>query len=446
MVTGAPLNVLDYGATGDGVTDDSDAINAALVAAENNSLYFPAGTYLCDDTLLVYSNTKLIGAGYNSTTILAGALGGTKQLLVNEDTGGAQFVYPNSNISLDGIYFDGDDQTYPAEYVSFQKTENVSVSNCRFRGSHYLGLGFAGCRNILVQNCVFTQIGNPVVTPEGGPALWFGNSRGGDNTPSSIATVQNNIFQDLEWAAIYGMCKNLVIDGNSITDVKEAGIFINSTVLYVVITNNNIDSVTKKYISGAGIEIGCSYGVISGNVISNTANSFIALTDASVTTIVGNTMNQCGTDQTSFPLAAPISCRSETALSNVLIADNNIINFSTPTASLVFAGGPGSALEKITVLNNTYSGNAFSTGKTLAFDPAASQGNACFALNNTGTVDTRVAVWDSLIPSNASSQFLGTAFNQGSLCWNTAVTSGQPKGWVCTVAGTPGTWASLGNL
>lgn len=34
----------------------------------------------------------------------------------------------------------------------------------------------------------------------------------------------------------------------------------------------------------------------------------------------------------------------------------------------------------------------------------------------------------------------------GSRIYNTAPASGQPLGWVCTVAGTPGTWVSMGNL
>jgi len=34
----------------------------------------------------------------------------------------------------------------------------------------------------------------------------------------------------------------------------------------------------------------------------------------------------------------------------------------------------------------------------------------------------------------------------GSRCYNSAPAVGQPKSWVCTVAGTPGTWVSEGNL
>ncbi len=35
---------------------------------------------------------------------------------------------------------------------------------------------------------------------------------------------------------------------------------------------------------------------------------------------------------------------------------------------------------------------------------------------------------------------------RGDVVFNSAATVGQPKGWRCTVAGTPGTWVSEGNL
>jgi hypothetical protein len=34
----------------------------------------------------------------------------------------------------------------------------------------------------------------------------------------------------------------------------------------------------------------------------------------------------------------------------------------------------------------------------------------------------------------------------GDISYNTSPSVGNPKGWVCTVAGSPGTWVSMGNL
>lgn len=47
MIKGAALNVLDYGAVGNGVTNDTAAIQAAATAlTQGQTLYFPAGQYL----------------------------------------------------------------------------------------------------------------------------------------------------------------------------------------------------------------------------------------------------------------------------------------------------------------------------------------------------------------------------------------------------------------
>lgn len=58
------VNVKDFGAIGDGVTDDSDAINkASRYAYDNNmSLVFPPGMYRCTKTINFYEGVKYIGA------------------------------------------------------------------------------------------------------------------------------------------------------------------------------------------------------------------------------------------------------------------------------------------------------------------------------------------------------------------------------------------------
>ena len=70
-------DVRDFGAVGDGIADDTDAINRALYqlyCVENNpqvrrSLYFPAGTYRIIESLVIPSYAKLVGEGADCTTI-----------------------------------------------------------------------------------------------------------------------------------------------------------------------------------------------------------------------------------------------------------------------------------------------------------------------------------------------------------------------------------------
>jgi len=84
------LNVKDYGAVGDGSTDDTVAIQAALdaVAAAHSSLYFPKGVYKITDTLEVVqaNNFRVRGPNYQGETWSTyirwdGAASGTMLLL-----------------------------------------------------------------------------------------------------------------------------------------------------------------------------------------------------------------------------------------------------------------------------------------------------------------------------------------------------------------------------
>lgn len=69
--------VTDFGAKGDGVTDDTAAINRALFqlycvqnnTASRRSLFFPAGEYIVTDTILIPPYARLYGEGSNSSII-----------------------------------------------------------------------------------------------------------------------------------------------------------------------------------------------------------------------------------------------------------------------------------------------------------------------------------------------------------------------------------------
>jgi hypothetical protein len=71
-------DVRDFGAVGDGVADDTAAINRALYqlyCRESNTqvrrtLYFPAGTYRITETIIIPTYAKLIGEGADCTNIV----------------------------------------------------------------------------------------------------------------------------------------------------------------------------------------------------------------------------------------------------------------------------------------------------------------------------------------------------------------------------------------
>ena len=55
------INVKNYGAVGDGATDDTAAINAAIAAASTKSaktLYLPMGVYLISSALTAFTKNQ----------------------------------------------------------------------------------------------------------------------------------------------------------------------------------------------------------------------------------------------------------------------------------------------------------------------------------------------------------------------------------------------------
>ncbi len=103
MIEGAPLNVLDFGAIGDGSTNDTAAIQAALDAGENGAVYFPTGTYLVSSALTVNPSTRIFGNGFDSIIK-------TNSATANIFNVSGQYVYIsdivfNSSVTRTGGYY-----------------------------------------------------------------------------------------------------------------------------------------------------------------------------------------------------------------------------------------------------------------------------------------------------------------------------------------------------
>lgn len=110
------INVRDYGAKGDGVTDDTAALNSAMTAATGKTLFIPAGTYLTTTGLRIPSNTCVIGEGkFQSIIKLADTATSTVSAITNEQNVWTKSISDaswlnnlgNQNIFLKNIGADG---------------------------------------------------------------------------------------------------------------------------------------------------------------------------------------------------------------------------------------------------------------------------------------------------------------------------------------------------
>jgi len=80
LINGAPFNVLDFGAVGDGVADDTAAIQAAIdaVPTGGGAVYLPQGLYLVDPAvgINVVAGLTVFGDGRYNTQLVAKPVGG----------------------------------------------------------------------------------------------------------------------------------------------------------------------------------------------------------------------------------------------------------------------------------------------------------------------------------------------------------------------------------
>lgn len=135
------LNIKDFGAVGDGVTDDTQAFLALSNYLINNGggiVYIPKGEYILNDIFKIPSNTLIFGSG-NSTVIKAkeGAddLGTNIALFANADR-----INGNKNITIKNLKLDiqKDLQTRRNNSLTcldFYNSEFIKIINVTAEGS-----------------------------------------------------------------------------------------------------------------------------------------------------------------------------------------------------------------------------------------------------------------------------------------------------------------------
>ena len=145
------VSVKDFGAKGDGSTNDASAINKALEKLYRNTdktdvrarriLFFPAGQYNITAEIKIPSYAHLVGEGQDKTILYRTGSGDNLAVTVDNagnghgNIGSGSAVTPK-NISIEGITFK---QGTAKVGLSIDSTTNLYVRNCKWQGTYASG-------------------------------------------------------------------------------------------------------------------------------------------------------------------------------------------------------------------------------------------------------------------------------------------------------------------
>lgn len=301
--------------------NDYPSFQDALNEAKKNSktiIYVPAGTYLIDNTLKIYSNTELV---LSKNAIIKKNSKSFNVMLLNGDLDANYDTYTGqSNISVNGGIWDGNfELNSQSNIMSFGKAQNIVIENVTFKdvtNNHHLE--FSGVENATVKNCRFVGYKDITVdksrsyceaiqisthTQSGFP--FFGSY---DNSPSKNIVVEGCYFEDVACGVgSHGAVSDIFdseikVINNTFRRCYYAGVRIHKMKNVICNCNTFDDCRMGIYSSASKTNVAIQRNkteasediVITNNIFSNTANN---LNDYSNQVyIVGGCMNESDYD------------------------------------------------------------------------------------------------------------------------------------------------------
>ena len=269
------INVKEHGATGDGTTNDSVAIQAAIdaVPASGGTVYFPAGTYIIPKTVgltCVASNVRFVGDAAGSVVKISLVSGDTKPLF---DIASA------SDIVVENLQFDGNASVmsgFAPALLRIKQSSKVSVRGCQFLNSTGNGIVLTDAASVWINGNYFQGI------DLSGINLALNTAEGVYN---ENIWITENLLEDCQLTAISGngaiqarasgLHRNVHVLSNTVLNFGKVGIGMDN----VNRSNISRNTVITDYIHpsnpyGECIVIAGSENIVSGNFTRNNSKSY----------------------------------------------------------------------------------------------------------------------------------------------------------------------------
>jgi len=288
----AVISPLDYGAVGNGTTDDTSAIQSAISASYGKTLKFPSGTYkvtgnltvsdsirieLDTDAIIDYSSaTAATALGQKFVFAVAGSTGTTTTVTATVNMGDTSIeVTSSAGFSVgDFIEFDCDDIFIAGATSTLTRGHTAQIKTVP-DSTHIT----------IAVECPFTYTTNPVITKinmvdrfslSGGKLIGGGVGYGHNGIQlkyTNRAIVSGVEFDGFEDSAIdLRNSINGIVENNIVTDCTSSSTIGNTgygTVLYSsrnCVVKNNIYYNCRHSISGGGSAPLSIYNLIDGNM------------------------------------------------------------------------------------------------------------------------------------------------------------------------------------